>query len=104
MDLDALRHYRCNGSEPTACVVGLQYNWNYNYHDNPYWVQFVNSEGDERDRMVGDISADYQVNDWITVTGKVERKLDDNKVALALTARSAGTKVLARTRAIVKLA
>ena len=39
----------------------------------------------------------------ITVTGKVEQKLDDNKVALALTARSAGTKVLSRARAVVKL-
>jgi acyl dehydratase len=39
----------------------------------------------------------------IEVTGKVEEKLGDNRVALALTARSAGTKVLARARAIVKL-
>ena len=35
----------------------------------------------------------------IEVTGKVEEKLGDNRVALALTARSAGTKVLARARA-----
>lgn len=39
----------------------------------------------------------------IEVTGKVEEKLGDNRVALALTARSAGTKVLARARAVVKL-
>ena len=52
---------------------GGQYNWNYNYHDNPYWVQFVNQNGDERDRLIGDISADYQLNDWITVTGKIAR-------------------------------
>jgi len=39
----------------------------------------------------------------IEVTGKVEEKLGDNRVALALTARSDGTKVLARTRAVVKL-
>ena len=32
----------------------------------------------------------------IEVSGTVEEKLDDNRVALALTARSAGTKVLAR--------
>jgi acyl dehydratase len=37
------------------------------------------------------------------VTGKVEEKLDDNRVALSLTARSAGTKVLARARAVVQL-
>ncbi|HWF83092.1 MAG TPA: MaoC/PaaZ C-terminal domain-containing protein [Streptosporangiaceae bacterium] len=46
---------------------------------------------------------DDDVGAMITVTGKVEEKLDDNKVALALTARSAGTKVLSRARAVVKL-
>ena len=39
----------------------------------------------------------------ITVTGKVEQKLEDNKVALALTAKSDGTKVLSRARAVVRL-
>ncbi len=39
----------------------------------------------------------------INVTGKVEEKLDGNRVALALTARSAGTKVLSRARAVVRL-
>jgi acyl dehydratase len=39
----------------------------------------------------------------IEVTGTVEEKLDDNKVALALTARSAGEKVLTRARAVVQL-
>jgi acyl dehydratase len=39
----------------------------------------------------------------ITVTGKVDEKLDGNLVALTLTARAAETKVLTRARAIVKL-
>jgi acyl dehydratase len=39
----------------------------------------------------------------INVTGKVEEKLDDNRVALALVARSADTKVLSRARAVVRL-
>jgi acyl dehydratase len=39
----------------------------------------------------------------IEVTGTVEEKLDDNKVVLALTARSEGTKVLTRARAVVRL-
>jgi acyl dehydratase len=40
----------------------------------------------------------------IEVSGKIEEKLDGNKVALALTARSAGAKVLTRARALVQLA
>lgn len=39
----------------------------------------------------------------IEVSGTVEEKLADNAVAIALTARSAGTKVLTRARAVVRL-
>ena len=39
----------------------------------------------------------------IEVTGTVEGKLDGNRVALSLTARSAGVKVLSRARAVVQL-
>jgi acyl dehydratase len=40
----------------------------------------------------------------IEVGGKVEEKLDDNRVVLALTARSGDAKVLTRSRAVVRLA
>ena len=39
----------------------------------------------------------------ITVSGQIEEKLDGNLVAVALTARSADTKVLTRARAVVRL-
>jgi acyl dehydratase len=39
----------------------------------------------------------------IEVSGTVEDKLDDNRVVLALTARSADEKVLTRARAVVRL-
>ena len=39
----------------------------------------------------------------IEVSGTVEEKLDGNLVAVALTARSAGAKVLSRARAVVRL-
>jgi acyl dehydratase len=39
----------------------------------------------------------------IEVSGTVEDKLDGNLVVLALTARSAGAKVLSRSRAVVRL-
>jgi acyl dehydratase len=40
----------------------------------------------------------------IEVTGRVEEKLDGNRVVLALTARAAEAKVLTRARAVVRLA
>jgi len=39
----------------------------------------------------------------IEVSGLLEEKLADNRVAIALTARSADTKVLTRARAVVRL-
>jgi acyl dehydratase len=46
---------------------------------------------------------DDDVGATIEISGKVEEKLDGNRVALALTARSADTKVLTRARAVVRL-
>ncbi|MFC4913696.1 MaoC/PaaZ C-terminal domain-containing protein [Actinomadura gamaensis] len=40
----------------------------------------------------------------LELTGKIEEKRDDNTVVIALTARSAGQKVLTRAKAVVKLA
>lgn len=40
----------------------------------------------------------------LEITGKVEQKLDDNKVVVALTARSNEQKVLTRAKAVVRLA
>ena len=39
----------------------------------------------------------------ITVSGEVTEKLDDHRVVLSLTAKSADTKVLTRARAVVRL-
>ena len=39
----------------------------------------------------------------IEVSGQVAEKLDDSRVSIGLTARAAGTKVLTRARAVVKL-
>ncbi|MBO0774999.1 MAG: MaoC family dehydratase [Actinobacteria bacterium] len=39
----------------------------------------------------------------IEVSGTIEEKLDGNRVAVALTATSGGTKVLSRARAVVRL-
>jgi acyl dehydratase len=46
---------------------------------------------------------DDDIGAAIEVSGKVEEKLDGNRVVLALTARSGDTKVLTRARAVVRL-
>lgn len=73
VDMDALRNYRCQGGEPTSCTPGSQYNWNYNYHNNPFWSQLVNSNADQRHRVIGSAEANYQLTDWLTLTGRAGR-------------------------------
>ena len=46
---------------------------------------------------------DDDIGATIEVSGVIEEKLDHNRVALALTARSNDTKVLTRARAVVQL-
>ena len=47
---------------------GNLYNWNYNYHNNPYYIQYDNPETDERDRFVGVASARYSILPWLDAT------------------------------------
>jgi TonB-linked SusC/RagA family outer membrane protein len=48
---------------------GRPINWNYNYFDNPYWVQFLNGNRQERDRFLGNVTARYNVTEWLALTG-----------------------------------
>ncbi|MCW5912319.1 MAG: SusC/RagA family TonB-linked outer membrane protein [Cyclobacteriaceae bacterium] len=44
-----------------------QYNWNYNYHDNPYFTMFENTNGQYVDRVIGNISLKYNFTDWLSL-------------------------------------
>ncbi len=50
---------------------GSQYNWNTNYHDNPYWIQLVNKNWDTRDRVFGNVDLSYRATDWLTAMVRV---------------------------------
>jgi TonB-linked SusC/RagA family outer membrane protein len=73
VDIRALRNYRCSGSEPTACQPGGQFNWNYNYHNNPFWEQLVNGNNDKRDRVIGHVATDVKLLDWLSTRAQLSR-------------------------------
>ncbi|MEE9534441.1 MAG: SusC/RagA family TonB-linked outer membrane protein, partial [Acidimicrobiia bacterium] len=75
VDVEALRNYDCTEAQDASgvCTLGGQFNWNHNYHNNPFWAAIVNGNNDERDRMIGHIMLNYQLNDWLTATGRVGR-------------------------------
>ncbi|WP_233900785.1 SusC/RagA family TonB-linked outer membrane protein [Tenacibaculum piscium] len=41
------------------------------FWDNPYWKRYENYQNDSRDRFVGNISLNYEINDWLNVTGRI---------------------------------
>ncbi|HEX7979295.1 MAG TPA: SusC/RagA family TonB-linked outer membrane protein [Gemmatimonadaceae bacterium] len=43
-----------------------QVNWNYNYHNNPYWALESNSNGDDRNRFLGSAQLQYKPLPWLT--------------------------------------
>src|SRR5581483_4838386 len=49
---------------------GREYNWNYDFHNNPYFLMYGNPEADTRDRVIGNVSATYKLTDWLNLTGR----------------------------------
>ncbi|MCK7541804.1 MAG: hypothetical protein MZV63_68440 [Marinilabiliales bacterium] len=35
---------------------GMPYNWNSNYHNNPYWTVYKNTTSRKRERVYGNVS------------------------------------------------
>ncbi|MEP6493857.1 MAG: SusC/RagA family TonB-linked outer membrane protein [bacterium] len=60
VDMNALKNYYDS--------FGNLYNWNYNYHNNPYWMQSANPLKDVRDRFFGSASARYKIADGVSAT------------------------------------
>ncbi|GJG88150.1 SusC/RagA family TonB-linked outer membrane protein [Gemmatimonadetes bacterium T265] len=60
VDMNALRtYYQPDGS---------LYNWNYNYHNNPFWQQYANPQNDERNRVIASGTVQYKFADWLNAT------------------------------------
>jgi outer membrane receptor protein involved in Fe transport len=68
VDMNALK----NGWDKSATLNGgpanREFNWNYSYHNNPYFMQYADQESDQRDRVIANGSATYKVMPWLTAT------------------------------------
>ncbi|MDP3435545.1 MAG: SusC/RagA family TonB-linked outer membrane protein, partial [Bacteroidota bacterium] len=58
VDLSALKNYRN--------ADGSWYNWNTNYHNNPYAILYENLNTNNRERFFGNVTAKYQFTDWLS--------------------------------------
>jgi TonB-linked SusC/RagA family outer membrane protein len=50
---------------------GNPYNWNSNYHNNPYWTVNKNTNSMLKDHVYGNMSADYKLAKWVSVMGRI---------------------------------
>ncbi len=62
VDMSDLENYWMPGLEGRR-----QFNFNYNYHDNPYFTMYENTNGQNVDRMIGNVSLKYNFNDWLSL-------------------------------------
>ena len=62
--MESLRNFQkggaANGGPDTR-----EFNWNYSYHNNPFWVMEDNPQLDDRDRLIGSVSVNYQLADGL---------------------------------------
>ena len=46
-------------------AAGHLFNWQRHYWNNPYFLQFENNNRDSRDRLIGQLSANYMFTPWL---------------------------------------
>lgn len=59
---NSLKNYWMPGREGVQ-----QFNYNYNYHDNPYFNVYENTNGQEKHRIFGNLSATYKFTPKLTL-------------------------------------
>lgn len=71
MSMEKLRDYQT--------PEGIQRTWNITsptdltpkYSDNPYWTRYKNYQNDDRERLFGNVSLNYEFTDWLSLTGRL---------------------------------
>ena len=49
---------------------GRNANWNSNYHNNPYFVLGEATNDDQRDRVIGNLTLNYALTNWLNITAR----------------------------------
>lgn len=62
VSMEDLKNYWMPGLEGRR-----QFGWNYNYHDNPFFTVYENTNGQYYDRIVGNVSLKYDFTSWLSL-------------------------------------
>ncbi|HEX2722660.1 MAG TPA: SusC/RagA family TonB-linked outer membrane protein, partial [Gemmatimonadaceae bacterium] len=69
VDMNALRAYSKGGAS-NGGPDNREFNWNYNFHNNPFWMMYENPLQDTRDRILGSVSATYRLLPGVSATAR----------------------------------
>ncbi|RAV99909.1 SusC/RagA family TonB-linked outer membrane protein [Pseudochryseolinea flava] len=58
VDIAALKNYKN--------ADGSKFSWNYNYHNNPYFILYENLNTLDRSRIYGNARLNYRITDWLS--------------------------------------
>ncbi|MDO8502778.1 MAG: SusC/RagA family TonB-linked outer membrane protein [Gemmatimonadaceae bacterium] len=64
INTESLRDFQ-KGGLTNGGPATREFNWNYSYHNNPFWVMAENPQLDDRDRLIGSVSVNYQLADGL---------------------------------------
>ncbi len=68
VDFAALEDYKNLPLATTGLGAGYSpVNWNDRFQNNPYWASYNNTNANQKDRVFGNIKANYKITDWLSV-------------------------------------
>lgn len=67
VDINALRNWQQGGATNNG-PTNREFNWNYNYHNNPFELTENNPQSDARDRFVGQAGVTFKPVSWVNAT------------------------------------
>ncbi|HEY8831413.1 MAG TPA: SusC/RagA family TonB-linked outer membrane protein [Gemmatimonadaceae bacterium] len=68
VDLAALRNSYNESATLNNGPANREFNWNYSFHNNPFWLQYDNPEADIRDRFIGNVSTTYKIAEGVNAS------------------------------------
>ena len=72
VDFNALRDWENLPLSPAGtAAAGTPLNWNTVFQNNPFWVLDTNTREYAKDRVIGNVALNYEINDHFNVSAKV---------------------------------
>ncbi|MCD9019321.1 SusC/RagA family TonB-linked outer membrane protein [Parachryseolinea silvisoli] len=69
VDVQKLKDYANLPLAPEGTsAAGTPINWNTNFNNNPYWVLYNNTQGFDKDRIIGNVRLSYEFTDWLSLS------------------------------------